>query len=428
MQHEEARMDLYQTVDLQEAGFSGPWLVEAHTGSEGCVLPLEPGQRLTIGHGPEAALRIEDPAVSRIHAELLGTAQGVSIEDRDSRNGIRIGNAKVLRAVLGVKGGSFVVGTTTITVRPAVAAAEVSDGPIAGLVGSSAAMKRVRSSVRRLACISASVLIQGESGVGKDVVAKAIHRLGQRRGAFLPINMGGLSATLADAELFGHTRGAFTGALSNRKGAFEAAHQGTLFLDEVADMAPEIQVKLLRVLEEKTVRPLGSNQPVKVEVRVLAASWAPLVQRAAEGLFREDLYHRLATVTLALPPLRQRKSDLPELAEYLLGELEPDVGRFELASDALAGLSDYDWPGNVRELRSVLYRAALSAQAGRIAAADVRLALPKPLQPKLTEQDIKSLLASHAGNVTAAARAAQLPRSTLRDWIRRHQLEFSEEC
>jgi DNA-binding NtrC family response regulator len=281
-------------------------------------------------------------------------------------------------------------------------------------------MRRVAAEVRRCARLRAPVLLQGESGSGKDVVARAIHRLARGAGPYVPINVGAIPDTLADAELFGHKRGAFTGAVATRAGAFEEAHGGTLFLDEVAELSPGIQVKLLRVVEDGLVRPVGGNQPREVDVRIVSATWAALHERVAAGQFREDLYHRLSTFVVRLPPLRTRKSDIPALARALMRRIEQEVGPKTLTSPALGRLIDHTWPGNVRELGSVLYRAAVSATGEEIHQDDVEAALDAPSKARpraLSEREARALLAEHQNNVSAAARTAGVPRSTFRSWI-----------
>jgi DNA-binding NtrC family response regulator len=281
-------------------------------------------------------------------------------------------------------------------------------------------MRRVAADIRRHCNTRAPVLLQGESGTGKDVVARALHTLSGRTGAYVPINGGALPDSLADAELFGHLRGAFTGASASRAGAFEQAHKGTLFLDEVADLSPALQVKLLRAVEDGSIRPLGAIKAQNVDVRTVSASWAPLGQCVADGRFRLDLYHRLSTVVIELPPLRKRKSDFAPLARFLLARMRDEVGPRELDGAALALLSSYSWPGNVRELAAVLYRAALRSAGHVIHASDVQL----PEVPRSTDRaerprrdDVRELVRRHAGNVTAASRAARVPRSTFRFWL-----------
>jgi DNA-binding NtrC family response regulator len=263
-------------------------------------------------------------------------------------------------------------------------------------------------------------LLLGESGSGKDVVAHAIHTLSRRPGQYLPLNVGTIPGSLADAELFGHRRGAFTGAVATRPGAFEEAHRGTLFLDEIAELELGIQVKLLRVVEEHRVRPLGGAQTIETDVRIVSATWAPLEERVDAGEFREDLYHRISTFVVRLPPLRNRKSDIAPLSKALLARLRDELGPKELAGAALSRLVNYSWPGNVRELGSVLYRAAATSESRELGSADIEGALAGPARSRsraFTRGEAEAVLAEHDGNVSAASRASGVPRSTFRSWL-----------
>jgi DNA-binding NtrC family response regulator len=238
----------------------------------------------------------------------------------------------------------------------------------------------------------------------------------------VPLNVATIPSALADAELFGHRRGAFTGAVAARPGAFEEAHRGTLFLDEIADLEPQIQSKLLRVVEDLKVRPVGGAQSLDVDVRVISATWAPLDERVAAARFREDLYHRISTFVIRLPPLRTRKSDIPALARALLGRIHAEVGPKRLGCGALAKLVSHSWPGNVRELGSALYRAAVASEGQEIEALDVEAALFRPLKARpraLSPDEATALLGECDGNVSAASRAAGVPRSTFRSWLER---------
>jgi DNA-binding NtrC family response regulator len=260
-------------------------------------------------------------------------------------------------------------------------------------------------------------LIQGESGTGKDLVARAIHALGRPNGPYVPLNVGAIAESLADSELFGHRRGAFTGAVAHRLGAFEQAHRGTLFLDEVAELSPGVQVRLLRVVEDGAVKPLGSQTSTNVDVRIISACWASLPTRVEEGRFRADLYHRLSTITLQLPPLRERRTDIRALATVLLHRLEPELGSKQLSTEALGVLVAHHWPGNVRELSSVLYRAAAAASGREILPQHLILQAKSPGPRRVRDIgcfDAQALLDSHDGNVSAAARAARIPRTTFR--------------
>jgi DNA-binding NtrC family response regulator len=282
-------------------------------------------------------------------------------------------------------------------------------------------MQRLVAEIRRVATLDAPVLLQGESGTGKDVVARAIHGLSSRRGRYVPINAGALGESLADSELFGHCRGAFTGAVQARSGAFEQADRGTLFLDEIADLAPSIQVKLLRAVEDGEIRQLGAASPIRVRTRIIAASWAALEQRVELGTFRADLYHRLSTFVIRIPPLRQRKADIPELVRVLLESKRHELGQRHLSQAALERLCIYSFPGNVRELFSIVYRAAALADRAEVGVMDVEASLPvnEKLEVTATRLDARTLLVSHGGNVSAAARSARVARSTFRSWIKR---------
>jgi DNA-binding NtrC family response regulator len=410
------------TQELALEPVSGPWLVEIGTPEGASCRTLRPGERWVLGSASVVDWRVHDPAVSGVHCALESSVEGVSVEDLGSKNGIQLGVARVRSAALTAAGSSFVIGHTTVTVRPLSAEETISEreSSIPGLVGSSAAMRRVADVVRRYARLRAPMLIVGESGTGKDVVARAVHQLSGRSGAYVPLNVGAISETLADAELFGHRRGAFTGAVASRAGAFEQAHRGTLFLDEIADLPPTIQVKLLRVVEDGSVRPLGAPGVLQVDVRVVAATWAELRNRVEEGRFREDLWHRLSTVVVELPPLRHRKSDLPALSRALLGRIASEIGAKELSAAALARLVAHHWPGNVRELGSVLYRAAVNSPDSLIQPEHLEIHLSRAAHkptPVLSPSEALALLRRHSGNVSAAARTARVARSTFRSWL-----------
>ncbi len=233
--------------------------------------------------------------------------------------------------------------------------------PDTGLVGKSELMQRVCQVLRRLAAAPSTVLIRGESGTGKELAARALHRWSGREGPFVPVNCGAIAPELIESELFGHGKGAFTGAQEAREGLFSHARGGTLFLDEISEMPLAMQAKLLRVLEDHRVRPVGSDREVPVDVRVVAASNRELAEDVNEGRFRKDLYYRLDVVSVELPPLRERSEDIQPLAEYLIQTLATELGvpPIVLGREDLAALHRYPWPGNVRELRNVIERALL---------------------------------------------------------------------
>jgi two-component system response regulator HydG len=250
------------------------------------------------------------------------------------------------------------------------------------LVGNSAAMKDVCDLVERVADTNAPVLVLGETGTGKGLVARALHACGARSsGPFVAVNCASLPDNLLESELFGHVKGAFTGATATRSGLLEEANGGTLFLDEIGEMAPALQAKMLHVLESGTVRAVGSDQERRVDVRVVAATHRNLRQRVAEGAFREDLLYRLDVVTIELPALRHRREDLPLLVEHFLGKAKEKHARspaVRLAPDALAKVMAHSWPGNVRELEHVIERAVILARDAAITAADLPSSVGEP--------------------------------------------------
>jgi two-component system nitrogen regulation response regulator GlnG len=295
--------------------------------------------------------------------------------------------------------------------------------PLPGVAGGSTVMRRVAEQVRRLARHSLPVLVAGESGTGKELVARALHSEGPRsRQPFVAINVTALPRELVETELFGHERGAFTGARARRAGAFVEAAGGTLFLDEIGDLPLDAQPKLLRALDGYEVRRIGSEGAgMRSDARVVAATHAPLERRVVEGSFRRDLFHRLECFVVHVPPLRERRVDIPAIVRELLRQIAPQVGRRTLSPAALARLAAHDWPGNVRELRNVLCRAAdATATDSSIEADDVVRALrPRAgVRPsELSSDGARALLREHGGNMSAAARAARVPRTTFRKML-----------
>ncbi len=244
------------------------------------------------------------------------------------------------------------------------------------LLGTSASMQALREMIARVARSQAPVHIFGESGTGKELVAKLIHESGPRRDApFVPVNCGAIPTELMESELFGHKRGSFTGATADKKGLIQAAEGGTLFLDEIADLPLHMQVKLLRVIQEKAVRPVGEAREVPIDVRILSATHKNLVQAVAEGKFREDLFYRVNVIELRVPSLRERLEDIMELAEAILRRLgrRMKIAPPALAPDALGALKSYAFPGNVRELENILERAITLSTSGAIHAGDIQL-------------------------------------------------------
>lgn len=241
------------------------------------------------------------------------------------------------------------------------------DSALPGVVGSGAAMRKVYRLTRLVAPTRASVLLVGETGTGKELIARAIHRLSPRvEGPYVRVNCGALSESLLESELFGHVKGAFTGALDNKTGRFEAAHLGTIFLDEISSMSFKLQVKLLRVLQEREFERVGESRTIRVDTRVIAATNQFLEDEIESGRFRDDLYYRLNVVPIHLPPLRERREDVPALARYFLERYSEENRRDtpELPVDVLKAMQEYDWPGNVRELENYIERAVVLAHGG----------------------------------------------------------------
>ena len=290
-----------------------------------------------------------------------------------------------------------------------------------GIVGESLAIRTLRAEIARHAAHPFPVLISGETGTGKDLVARGLHDLGPRRArSYIAVNAAAIPRELATGELFGHVRGAFTGAIAHRRGLVQLADRGTLFLDEIAELDLATQGSLLRLVEEHEARAVGAEALRRVDVRIIAATHVDLRAAVGAGRFRIDLYHRLAAVRLHVPALRERMDDLALLARHLLVRLPREYQR-DLHDSALDALRAHRWPGNVRELGHVLLRAALASEA-IIHAKHIRAALRDPLEIPLICAEravLGAALAGNRGSVSAAARTLGVPRSTLRDRLRR---------
>lgn len=270
--------------------------------------------------------------------------------------------------------------------------------PIPGLIGSGPAMQEVYRLTRKVAKSDASVLLLGETGTGKELIATAIHRLSERgSGPFIRVNCGALPESLLESELFGHVRGAFTGAVNNRTGRFEAAHTGTIFLDEINSTTLHLQVKLLRVLQEREFERVGDTHTIRVNTRVIAASNKDLMDEVDQNRFREDLYWRLNVVPIRIPPLRERREDVPELVAHFLSHYSEANDRFvvHIQREAMAALQDYHWPGNVRELQNYVERAVVMAEGDELTLEllpDVVLGREAPKGSRFRVADAESLV------------------------------------
>ncbi len=310
--------------------------------------------------------------------------------------------------------------------------------PLDALVGKSPAMQQVLDTIRLVATSRATVLLQGESGTGKELVANTIHRLSPRRHApFIVIDCGALPETLLESELFGHKRGAFTGAVSDRKGLFEEAEGGTIFLDEIANTSPSFQAKLLRVLQESEVKPVGSSQTTKVDVRIISASNTPLEELIKAGSFRTDLFYRLAVLPIALPPLRERREDIPSLIECFIHRAcqKHQKAPLGIAPGALHSLVQRTWLGNVRELEHAVERFVLTARGPRILLKDVEgersfsndttpdfRELGRLAQTQAEKDIIVKALSQANGNKVLAAKLLKISRATLYNKIKTYRI------
>src|SRR5690242_9638021 len=291
--------------------------------------------------------------------------------------------------------------------------AAAATGAARRLVGDSPAMQQVRGTIAKLARNQAPVYIAGESGVGKELVARLIHEQGPRAsGPFVPVNCGAIPSELMESEFFGHKKGSFTGASADKEGLFQAAHGGTLFLDEVAELPLHMQVKLLRAIQEKAVRPIGAREEVPVDVRILSATHKDLARLVEQGQFRQDLFYRINVIELRVPPLRERRGDVPLLAAHILRQLAVKSGGTpgKLLPAAQQALDDYDFPGNVRELENILERAMAMSDGASIEASDLMLP-QRGARPAPTE------VAATAGAPAAAAAAAPSADGGLDDYI-----------
>jgi DNA-binding NtrC family response regulator len=410
----------------------------------GKSIALAPGEQL-VGKSSSCALALSDPAVSRRHLKIELSPAGVRLVDLDSKNGSYYQGAR-FREVVVAPGARVTVGSSEIRIASAGAPEPLAPSRadhFGALCGRSAAMREVFAVLERVARAEAPVLIEGETGTGKELCAQAIHEAsGRARGRFVICDLAGVARSLIESELFGHVKGAFTGAERDRDGCFVAAHRGTLFVDEIGELEPELQPRLLRALEQKRVKPVGAGDYRPVDVRVVAATNRDLRAEAAKGRFREDLYHRLAVLRVRLPPLRERKEDIPFLVEKLLAE-RADAGAVRVADETLALLAEYDWPGNVRELRNVIERglslldqerlltpAQLALETPRVGATSG--GAPRAGEPfhvgkerllAAWERDyLVDLLARTRGNVSQAARQSGLGRAHLYRLMKKHGL------
>jgi DNA-binding NtrC family response regulator len=425
------------------------WLVVPVPGRAG--RPVEIGaDPIVIGSDESCRVVIDDPHVSRRHAEISRTPGGIVLRDLGSRNGTLLGRIAVKEVVLS-SGAEIKIGTTIIRFEMGgeagrlgrLASEPVRDEELAGVpssfgpaVGLSAVMRRLFALLARLAPTELTVTLIGETGTGKDVLAQALHAASARAAqAFVVFDCGAVAPSLIESELFGHEKGAFTGAVGAHQGAFERAHGGTLFLDEIGELSPELQPKLLRALEQRKVRRVGGTQDLPFDIRVIAATNRDLESEVARGLFRQDLFFRLSAAVLRVPPLRERPEDLPALVDRFLAE---GARRLTVAPETLEVLRAYEWPGNVRELKNAIAAAVAVAAGETLTPKDLMFFRPQPRTAAARSADnlplagqslealekaaIEQTMRHCGGNRTKTAKALGIAASTLYEKIKKYGL------
>ncbi len=429
---------------------------------------------IRVGARRGVDLELTDSKVSGVHFEIRLDERGYRLRDLESTNGTWVGGHRVMDMY--VNPGTIVgAGGSKIRFEPlddSVELALASTDRYAGMIGRSVKMRELFARLERIAATDATVLVTGETGTGKELVAEGVHEGSPRKdGPFVVLDCGAIPPNLVESELFGHERGAFTGATSNYAGAFERAHQGTLFLDEIGELPLDLQPKLLRVLERKEVRRIGGSKVIQADMRVVAATNRDLAVEVNRGRFREDLFYRLAVARVHVPPLRERKEDIPLLVEHFLATI-PGGEKMKLRKETIDLMLKHDWPGNVRELRNVIERAVLLSEAPGSEASLRRSYLPgmtpsvgaagaapppegktpsgptgsgvasgpppmrvpidvdipfKVAKQEITEEFerryIKALLERHGGNISAAARAAGIDRMSIHKILNRLGME-----
>jgi len=419
------------------------WSARVISGSEPERVVALGTKPLLIGAHQRCDVMIRDPKVSSRHAELAVLERGVRVKDLDSTNGTFWQGARIGEVVVPA-GSSIQIGETSIRLESAPVALIAPSGRRAfgNLVGQSLVMRELFAVLELASPTDATVLIQGESGTGKELAARAIHDHSRRAaGPFVVVDCGSISEQLAESQLFGHVKGAFTGAVAARKGAFQEASGGTLFLDELGELPLPVQAKLLRALEQQQVVPVGSDQTVKVDTRVVAATHRDLLEMVEQKSFRFDLFHRLAVVHVAIPPLREHPEDIPELLRHLYSNhgVQPE----NLTGPNLELLERHNWPGNVRELRNVLDRALAltSGNGGDFSALKIWLHPGGQQQQPVMElvdthlsfkeakerwleifekRYLAAAYARHDKNITRAAEHAGINRRHFRELLKKH--------
>jgi transcriptional regulator with GAF, ATPase, and Fis domain len=405
-----------------------------------------PGPEARIGSGADCDFVLKDPTVSRLHLILRVERDRLRVIDPGSRNGTTVDGVEI-RDAYARPNSSIAIADSTLRLRMLTDVVELplsTSDRFGRMLGKSVAIRRVFALLERVAPTDATLLIEGETGTGKELVAEGIHEASPRAaGPFIIFDCSAVSATLMESELFGHVRGSFTGALTDRTGAFEEADGGTLFLDEIGELPIELQPKLLRALESREIRRVGSNRPRRVDVRIVAATNRSLSREMERGEFREDLYYRLAVISVQLPPLRERTDDIPLLVRHFERERSSRSGSTEIIPEAtIQALMGQSWPGNVRELRNAVDRilslgsAALRDEQDGVPPAlpsvDVSLCVPllvgrERLIDAYERGYLQEALKQACGNVCRAAELAGVGRRFVQKAMKRHGLRSRAE-
>jgi len=429
----------------QPGGHARSYLVVRRSdGSQ--VIDVDDGADIVVGRSSAATIQIDDPKVSREHARIVRRNGALQLIDLGSRNGTRV-NGKTARGESSLSSGDTIqVGQAEILVAETAGRRDRLDpaavaGELPGVVVSDPAMAQAFDRARRVAQADTTVLLLGETGVGKEVVAEQIHRQSPRaQGPFVRLNCGALPESILESELFGHERGAFTGADKRKAGYLETANGGTLFLDEIGELGGSMQTRLLRVLEDRKFMRVGGREEITSDLRVVAATNRELEREVRAGRFRQDLYFRLSAFIISLPPLRERPSEIDLFAELFARQFAKRMNRprFRLGADVLAALRAYDWPGNVRELRNAIEHAVVLAEDGVVAAQhlpdNVRggarttgaAATAGGMRGQVAEIErraIEEALQAEDGNQTRAARRLGISRRALLYKLDKHGLK-----
>ena len=392
---------------------------------------------ISLGTRESCDLVLEDSYVSGIHGRLYRQGERYFVEDLRSRNGLMCNDVKVLHGEI-CSGMRLDIGHTRLELFSHSKREGVRKRNPVPLIGSSKAMRTLRHFVGKISGLDVPVLICGETGTGKEVVAQQIYAQSKRYNKpFIVLNSSTLNPHLIASELFGHRKGAFTGALESKKGAFEAADQGTLFLDEIGELPLELQAQLLRVLESGEIRPVGESEAKNVDVRLIAATNRDLCDEVSQGRFREDLYHRLNVVEVTCPPLRERLGDLPELVAFLLAKISPQTREISYGESFMRALAKELWPGNIRQLNNALQQALIFCEGAELEPCDLSIknaVLQKPHDSpenqgtltlaEIERQAIVSELVARSGNKTESAAALGISRSTIHRKIEEYQIEI----